>query len=283
MNPMRTRLKIRSACGAALVLAGLALAGCGAPLRSFERKTLNPGFISAATPADLGVPFERVAIKSGPRTLDGFLVRALSSCPRTAAVLIYHGRGETIADWTKVQQRLRESCISSLVFDYSGHGRSVGPGTVANLNADAAAAGQTFNALFPKQRRCLLSHSMGGGPLLQAATQPGAAPDCVVVASPFSSLRDMAVLGGLPKPLRFILPDVWNNAQTAQRLNAPLLWLHSQTDTTIPMTSGRLVYDAKRGNKTAVVVAGFDHNAIYKALPAAIWSPITAFILGPPT
>jgi hypothetical protein len=37
------------------------------------------------------------------------------------------------------------------------------------------------------------------------------------------------------------------------------------------------VYDAKTGSKAADVVDGFDHNAIYKETPEAIWSPIIAF------
>jgi hypothetical protein len=58
-----------------------------------------------------------------------------------------------------------------------------------------------------------------------------------------------------------------------------MLWVHSQTDTTIPIASGRAVFDAKSGEKGAVVVQGFNHNAIYALTPAAIWTPVDAFIL----
>jgi alpha-beta hydrolase superfamily lysophospholipase len=261
---------------------GLAVAivgGCN-PWHSFEKNTLNPGVRSAATPADLGLKFERVAIPSGSRMLDGFVVRAEASCPETAAVLIFHGRGETVADWIKVQQRLHESCISSLVFDYSGHGRSTPPGTIDNLNADAVAADLFFLKAFPPgERRCLLSHSMGGGPMLYAATDSGVAPDCVVIASPFASLRAMAVIGGLPKWLSFVMPDKWDNVEMAARLRAPMLWIHSESDRTIPIAQGRKVYAAKTGPKTAVILSGFNHNAIYEKLPPEIWTPITSFVL----
>jgi hypothetical protein len=55
--------------------------------------------------------------------------------------------------------------------------------------------------------------------------------------------------------------------------------VHSQTDATIPIASGRAVFDAKTGEKGAVVLQGFNHNAIYKLTPAAIWTPVDAFIL----
>jgi hypothetical protein len=58
-----------------------------------------------------------------------------------------------------------------------------------------------------------------------------------------------------------------------------MLWVHSQADTTIPIASGRAVFEADRGEKGAVVVQGFNHNAIYQLTPPAIWSPVDAFIL----
>jgi hypothetical protein len=75
------------------------LAADGSPWSSFEKNTLNPGELSQATPADIGLPFERVAIPSNSRQLDGFLVRAEASCQPALALLIFHGRGETVADW----------------------------------------------------------------------------------------------------------------------------------------------------------------------------------------
>ncbi|HSZ50615.1 MAG TPA: alpha/beta fold hydrolase [Caulobacteraceae bacterium] len=263
-----------------LAVCALVLAGCDAPWKSFETKTLNPGFKSAATPADVGLKFERLSIPSGVRRLDGFLVRADTSCPRTAAVLIFHGRGETVADWVGAQKRLHDACISSIVFDYSGHGRSSPPGTIANLNADAVAAYSTFMASFPpSERRCLLSHSMGGGPMLYAATRPNARPDCVVVANPFASLKAMAVAGGMPKLLGAVTSDPWDNVKAAAALKAPMLWVHSQADTTVPIASGRAVFDAKTGAKGAVVLQGFNHDAIYQLTPPAILTPVEAFIL----
>jgi alpha-beta hydrolase superfamily lysophospholipase len=257
------------------------LAADGSPWSSFEKNTLNPGELSQATPADVGLPFERVSFPSNGRQLDGFLVRAEASCQPALALLIFHGRGETVADWINVQKFLRGKCISSLVFDYSGHGRSSPPGTIDNINEDSVAALDTFLSIFPAAgRRCLLGHSLGGGPLLYAATNGKSTADCVIVASPFSSLRDIAIRGGAPEQVILKLPDVWNNVEAARRLQIPLFWVHSRTDKTIPIDLGQKVYDAKTGAKAADVIDGFDHNAIYKEMPDAIWSPIIEFAKG---
>jgi alpha-beta hydrolase superfamily lysophospholipase len=248
-------------------------------LRSFENAALNPGFRATANPGDIGLKYDPLMIPSGSRQLAAFAVKAGAQCPRTAAVLIFHGRGETVADWISVQRLLHDRCISSVVFDYSGHGRSSPAGTVANLDADAVAADTVFASLFPAQRRCLLSHSLGAGPMLYAATHARVSANCIVISSPFSSLRSMAVLGGLRSEFRFLLPDVWDNVEVAAHVRIPMLWLHSTTDATIPLALGRAVYDAKPGDKTAVAVSGFGHNAIYTQMPMAIWGPITDFLL----
>jgi len=107
------------------LVALFALIGCGRSLDSFEKTALNPGLHSSATPVDIGLPFTRVSIHSGQRRLDGFLVRAPETCPApSAAVLLFHGRNETAPDWIKAQKYLHDRCVSSLIFDYSGHGRT---------------------------------------------------------------------------------------------------------------------------------------------------------------
>ena len=50
------------------------------------------------TPASLGVPFGRLKVASGDRQLDGFLVRASSTCqPQTAVPVLGFMKGEASA------------------------------------------------------------------------------------------------------------------------------------------------------------------------------------------
>ena len=266
---------------ATLTLCGLVLAALQfGTLHRFERDTLNPGVTSDLTPADFGTPFERVAIHSGDRKLDAWLVKAAPGCSgQGAGVLIFHGRGETIADWISVQQDLQRHCVTSLIFDYAGHGHSSGTGSVARLDEDGLAAANWFlNADGLGARRCLLGHSMGNAVMLQAAIRMAAQPACIVLASPFASLRAMALENGLPTLLAFTFPDVWNNLKAARAYSGEALWVHSRNDTTVPFAAGEAVFSALRGAKTAVVVSGLAHNAIYQDRPEAIWGPILGFL-----
>ena len=131
----------------------MSLDGCVAILHRFEPQFLNTGPNGEETPQTLGLAYERVSIPSGPRQLDGYLVRAQSPDEKPMAILIFHGVKETISDWVYTQRFLHDHGVSSMVFDYSGHGNSSKPGTFQNLNEDCGAAYSFFAARFAHGRR----------------------------------------------------------------------------------------------------------------------------------
>jgi pimeloyl-ACP methyl ester carboxylesterase len=67
----------------------------------------------------------RHVIHSGNTVLDAVFVTPEESGTK-ASLLICHGIGETVEHWLGVQQLLAANGVASLVFDYSGYGRSSG-------------------------------------------------------------------------------------------------------------------------------------------------------------
>lgn len=96
-------------------------------LNIVSKSFLNTGPNGVETPATVGLAFDRLKIPSSGRVLDSYLVRAPAACQPRIAVLIFHGIMETISEWVPGQKFLYDHCISSLVFDYSGHGDSTQP------------------------------------------------------------------------------------------------------------------------------------------------------------
>jgi uncharacterized protein len=233
------------------------------------------------TPASLGIPFDRLKIASGDRQLDGFLVRAPSTCQPQTAVLIFHGVGETISQWVKAQQFLYEHCTSSIVFDYSGHGDSTKPGTFRNLREDAVAAYGAFAVQFVGYgRRCVFGFSMGNGPMLESIANFRPQPSCVIVAAAFSSLRDAGARRGSPKFVLYLIPDIWDNVEAVSRNHAPLLVVHSDTDRVNPVSMSQRIFDAAPEPKEMVVLHGFQHNAPYMNPIEEWWKPVLRFMKG---
>lgn len=251
-------------------------------LRIAEHEFLSTPPNGPRTPASLAIPFERLKIVSGDRRLDGFLVRAPSACRPRVAVLIFHGVKETISMWVGTQRLMSDHCVSSIVFDYSGGGDSTGPGNVKNLNEDALAAYSLFARRFADDdRRCVLGSSMGNAPMLESLPNFLPPPSCMVVASAFTSLRD-AALKGRPKAFRWLVPDVWDNVRAIPRNRVPLLVVHSDADTVVPLWMGRRVFDAAPEPKRMITLRGLKHTALYAA-PSEEWlGPVLDFIRGKP-
>jgi len=261
----------------------------GPVVHHFEGKFLTTGPNGPETPGTVGAPYDRVTIPSSGRKLDAYLVKASPACDPKVALLIFHGVQETISEWVKAQRFLYDHCVSSLVFDYSGHGDSSRPGTIANLNDDAIAAYSYFASTFDKGARlCVLGHSMGNAALLQSLPSFQPSPSCVVVGSAFSSLRDAGAHGphSLRGPLRlllYIMPDDWDNVKNVARNRVPLLLIHSDTDSVNPIEMGKQVFDAAQEPKQMVVMHGFKHNAVYQSPNEAWWAPVLHFVKGEPT
>ena len=268
---------------AKLAVGALCLLACAVASRSpilnlYSKTFLNTGPNGAATPATVGLAFDRLKIPSGGRILDAYLVRAPASCQPRVAVLIFHGTMETISEWVGAQKFLHDHCISSLVFDYSGHGDSSRPGTIGHLNEDPIPAYATFVSQFPGERLCVLGHSMGNAPMLESVAHFSPPPSCVVVANAFASIRDSGRRRGIPAVLLYVLPDAWDNVENAKHLHVPLLVAYSDADTVNPPAMGQRIFDSAPEPKQLVVLHGFPHNALYKAPTDHWWAPVLRFL-----
>jgi len=269
--------RVKFAIGALCFLA-CAIASRPLILDYESKQFLNTGPNGPETPATIGLAFDRLKIPSGPRTLDAYLVRAPAACQPRVAVLIFHGVMETISEWVRAQKYLYDHCVSSVAFDYSGHGDSTRPGTISHLNADATFAYNAFAAQFPGERLCLLGHSMGNSPMLEALPSFRPAPSCVVVANAFSSLRDAGRRRGTSLFLLYAIPDAWDNVENVKRVRIPLLVVYSDADKVNPPSMGQNVFDSAPQPKQLVVLHGFQHNALYRAPSDEWWTPVLRFL-----
>jgi len=258
----------------------VAAAGASRPLiLDLSSKTfLNTAANGPQTPATVGLAFDRMKIRSEDRILDAYLVRAPATCKARVAILIFHGVMETISEWVPAQKFLYEHCVSSLVFDYSGHGDSSRPGTISHLNQDAIPAYAAFASHFRGERLCVLGHSMGNGPMLESVDHFAPPPACVVIANAFSSLRDAGRKHGSSPILLYMIPDAWDNVENVKRLHLPLLIAYSDADTVNPPAMGQRIFESAAEPKERAVLHGFPHNALYRTPTEGWWGPVLRFV-----
>jgi uncharacterized protein len=227
------------------------------------------------TPADFGVPFTAVTLASGDHALQAIEV---SAGPDTPAVLIFHGDSETVRDWAAVQAYLCRQGLSSMVFDYSGFGASGGKPTVEDLDADAPAAYASFARWAgPSRPKFVLGFSLGTAVLLHNAHAFAPAPAAIVTYGAFSSARNLVMYLGAPFYYEWLIPDMWDNVEDAQRLRRiPLLAVAGADDANVPPIMGRQVAIAADGQFKLVWDA--DHEDIHGPHFRNVWAPILDFL-----
>jgi len=230
------------------------------------------------TPATFGAPFTRVAITSGDRILDATLVRAAGDS--SPALLIFHGTGEAVSFWADTQALLYRHGVTSMVFDYSGFGRSTGRPTVAHLEEDADAAYAEFvRQVGRRTRPYVLGYSLGTGVVFDAVARWTPQPAGVAFVASYSSAREGAVAFGLvPHWATFLLPDLWNNVRDARNLRQPLLVMQSDADQLFPVSMAKAVYDAATVPKQMVVVHGYRHEDGHQRPTDDYWAPVIRFL-----
>jgi alpha-beta hydrolase superfamily lysophospholipase len=262
--------------GVACAVASVAgLHGCG----YLARPILTTGPNGPETPASVGVPYERVAIPSGARSLDSYLVTAPPTCTDAPVLVIYHGVQETISLWVKAQQFLYAHCVTSLVFDYTGSGNSSRPASLRAVSDDAVAVYAFARGRFPVARIFVFGHSMGNGILLDAMPHFAVRPSGVIVANAFASLRAfVARQGWAYGVLAHLMPDWWDNVKSVTAVHAPLLVIASDADKVNPSTDGAKIFAAAPEPKKFSLLHGFRHNAAYQAPDAAWWSTTLEFV-----
>ena len=155
----------------------------------------------------------RHSVTSEERVLDAVFVRPGAE-PR-AVLLICHGIGEVVEHWTPVQDLLAEQGVASLVFDYSGYGRSTGTVDWGRCERDAIAAFAFLRELMPGAPVSLLGFSMGSG--IATAIAEETAPERLVLCEAFTSFRDAACSMGVPRFCTAVLPPIWSGEEPLRR------------------------------------------------------------------
>jgi fermentation-respiration switch protein FrsA (DUF1100 family) len=231
------------------------------------------------TPAAYGLPFSDVTI----RTADGETLRGwwmAHPSPR-AQVIFWHGNGGNLSLWLDAIADLRRHGFSVLAVDYRGYGASTGAPSERGLYLDADAALQVFNERLrtPGVPVIYWGRSIGSSVAAHAASR--AAPDAVVLESPFPDMR--TAISGNPVLMFLSLFSSYRfpTSTLLERYDGPLLVIHGDADTIIPLTAGRSVFDRARGTrKTLAVIPGANHNDLHAVNPGLYWKSIDEFLAG---
>ena len=178
-----------------------------------------------------------------------------------AAILFCHGNAGNVTHRADILERLHDDVDASvLIFDYRGYGRSEGKPDEAGVLSDARAA----RAWLAKREKIaekdivLMGESLGGAVAVDLAAKDGAKG--LVLISTFSSVPDVAAYHYPFFPVRLFMRTRLDAAGQIANYKGPLLQMHGQADTIVPIQLGRRLFDAANEPKQLIVFPRHDHN-----------------------
>lgn len=238
-------------CGVAIYAAAVGV------LYFFQRSLLYPAPQTTRTdPASVGFPQAQEVVLA---TKDSEKVIAWHVPPKEGkpVVLFFHGNGEVLA-WRVPRFRAITADGTGLVaLSFRGYGGSSGVPSEEGLLNDAAAAYDFAASLYPPSRIIPWGYSLGSGVAVAVATTRPVAK--LILEAPYTSTVDVAASAFPWVPVRWLMRDRFHSDQRIAKLNVPLLIMHGEKDTVIPIRIGRQLFDLAPGRKRFVALPQGTH------------------------
>lgn len=183
-----------------------------------------------------------------------------SGPPPRLTIVVFPGNAGNRAHRVPLAAALRRQGLQVLLTDYRGYGGNPGSPTEQGLAADARAALAYLEsrADVDRARIVYFGESLGTGVAVGLATER--APAGLILRSPFTSLVDVGSHHYPLLPVRLLLNDRFPSLDRAAQIRCPVLVIAGDRDSVVPIDQSRRFYDAVRGSKTFVDIAGADHN-----------------------
>lgn len=234
-----------------IVLYGVA---CGA-LMMGERTLLYVPFAGPTEPAIAGLPqYSKGQFTSTDGTAIPYWEHAETEGP---LVLYFHGNGGGLHAFISPLDWLADHGMHVIAMEYRGYPGAPGTPSEKALVGDAVALIDHLRAAYPQRPIALWGYSLGSGVATQAAA--ARTPTALVLEAPFSATVDRARQLFPLFPVRWLMRDQFLSREYIGTVKAPILILHGDADTIIPIGLSEQLYDHATEPKTFRRYAGAGH------------------------
>jgi fermentation-respiration switch protein FrsA (DUF1100 family) len=209
------------------------------------------------TPAEWGLDYEDVTLHTADDVqLHGWYIPQ----PQSQHVLLFfHGNAGNISHRRDSIEIFHRLGLNVLIIDYRGYGQSTDSPSEQGLYRDAKASWHflTQEKGFSSKQIIIFGRSLGAAIAARLAAEVQARG--LILESTFSSAREFArVVFPVLSRLVLIRYD-FDTTESIQRVNAPVLVLHSPDDEIMPFHLAEKVFESAHQPKRFVRLRG-DHN-----------------------
>lgn len=232
-----------------IVLAVVGYGGLLALMYVFQRALLYFPDAKRVAPAQAGLPpaDEVVLTSSDDEKLTAWYVPAQGDKP---IVIYFQGNAEGLSARVNRFTWLTADGTGLLALAYRGFGGSTGKPTEQGLILDASAAYDFVRARYPAKRIVLFGESLGTGVAVALAAdhEIGA----LILDAPYSSTVEVGAAHYWFAPVRWLMKDTFRSDARIGRVSAPLLVLHGEHDTIVPIRFAEKLFALAREPKRMV-------------------------------
>ncbi len=239
-----------------MIAAVIGYGGLLALMYVFQRALMYFPDTTRTAPAQAGLPqAQEVALQSD----DGEKLLAWHVPPRgdKPVVIYFQGNAEGLKARVDRFTWLTADGTGLLALCYRGYGGSTGKPTEDGLIRDAVAAYDFARARYPAKRIVLFGESLGTG--VAVALAAGHEIGALILDAPFTSAAEVGAAAYPFAPVRWLMKDKFHSDERIGRVSAPLLVLHGEDDSIIPIKFGERLFALAREPKRFVRFAQGGH------------------------
>src|SRR5215472_4055128 len=189
-------------------------------------------------------------------------------------ILYFHGNAANAANRAEKIERIIASGFGIFYLNNRGYGGSGGrPTEEANITDALAAYDHLIAHGVPAERIVAYGESLGSGQAVPLAAKRRVA--AVVLEAPLTSTVDVGRRVYFWLPLNWLVTDRYDNERNIRAVTAPVLILHGERDSIVPVEMGRRLYDAAKEPKRIELFSRAGHNDLFDH---GAWERAEAFL-----
>jgi fermentation-respiration switch protein FrsA (DUF1100 family) len=173
-------------------------------------------------------------------------------------VLYLHGNGGALSHRAERFRALTADGTGLVAIDYRGFGGSTGRPSEAGLLIDAETAYGFAAARYPVARIAVWGESLGTGVAVALTAERPVGR--LVLEAPFTSAADLAARRYPFVPVRWLMKDQFRSDLRVASVAVPLLVLHGDRDTIVPIEYGERLFGLAREPKRFVRFPQGEHE-----------------------